>query len=94
VPRAADGQTADLQRAQYEQMREQILKRVQTASESDLMQQKGMRSWIEATAPRPAARPASVARQNVDTSWKPIIPIVASLLVKLVERKANVPDHT
>ena len=84
---------ADAPRAQYEQMREQILARVQASSASELLMQQGMRSWIEAGGQMPAKPVPSAEPQKTATHWTPIIPIVASLLVRLAERNTNGANH-
>ena len=87
------GAEVDAPRAQYEQMREQILARVQASSASYLLMQQGMRSWIEAGGQMPAKPLSSAEPSKTATNWKPIIPIVASLLVRLAERNTNGPHH-
>ena len=75
-------------RTQYEQMRERILARDPTGEAGDLFMQRGMRSWIEAGEPRPAPRTLPAERQPTDADWKPIVPVIAGLLLRLAERSA------
>jgi len=87
MPPKAEANTA---RAQYEQIREQNMARTQAGWESDLLIQQGMRSWIEAGGQMPSQHPApSAEHQKTDANWKPIIPIVAGLLVGRAERNAR-----
>jgi hypothetical protein len=86
------GAETDLPRVQYEQMRERILTQVHAGSESELLKQEGMRSWIEAGRQMLSPRQPS-AEQQTDANWKPIVPIVASLLVRLAERNTDVSNH-
>jgi len=76
----------DPPREQYEQMRERILAKIQAGWESDLLRRQGMRSWIENGGQMPAKQVSPAERQKTDANWKPIIPIVASLLVEMAER--------
>lgn len=76
----------DPPREQYEQIRERILAKIQAGWESDLLMQQGMRSWIETGGQMPAKQLSPAERQPTDANWKPMIPIVASLLVERAER--------
>jgi hypothetical protein len=87
------GAQADLPRAQYEQMRERMVTQGHAGWESDLLKKEGLRSWIEAGRQMSGPRQPSAERQKTDAHWKPIIPMVASLLVRLAERNTHVPQH-
>jgi hypothetical protein len=72
-------------RDQYEQMRKRILAQDPAGAASERLVQRGMRSWIESGGQVPA--PPSVEPQKTDTDWKPIVPMIAGLMLRLAEKE-------